>query len=122
MITELEPQAFLDKLAEASARTAAPVRVEILRQPVPVYVAVGDHSEPRDAVLVVYQFQYGSDEYLAREHALFNDSGEADLGRLRVWPQLRRLGIGGVPPANDPSPPESLRNVRPVLVHRSGSV
>ncbi len=122
MIVDLEPQPFLQKLAEVAAVESSPVRVEVLRQPVPVFVAVGDRSELQDAVLVVCQFRHGGNEYLTREHALFNDDGEADLKKLIVWPQLRRLGIGGTLPANDVSPPEALRNVRPVLVHRSGSV
>ena len=65
----------------------------------------------------------GDDEFLAREHAIFNEFGEADLNTLLVWPQLRRLGVTGAAPANDKEPPRAdLRNVCPALMHRSGSV
>jgi len=122
MIIDLDPEPFLDKLAQVAATSASPVRVEIQRQPVPVFIAVGGRTQPRDAVLVVYRFRDGGDEFLAREHAIFNEFGEADLNTLLVWPELRRLGVTGAAPANDGPPREDLRNVRPALMHRSGSV
>lgn len=120
MTTELKPDAFLQKLVEVAPKGAEPLRVEIVRQPVPIFVEVGDRIEYRDAVLVVYRFRYDEEDYLAREYAPFESQGDADLGRLIVWPTLSRSGAGESAAANGTPPP--LKNVRPVLTHRSGSV
>lgn len=121
MTTELKPQAFLEKLAEVAAAGSEPLRVEVLRQSSPRFVQVGDRATLRDAVHVVYRFRHDDDEYLAREYATFDQAGEADLGKLVVWPHLSHLLANETAPANDAAP--SLpRNVRPVLMHRSGSV
>lgn len=120
MITELKPQAFLAKIEEVAAVRSEPLRVEIVRQVAPEFVQVGAHAELRDFVHVVYRFQHEGEDYLAREFAPFDESGEADLGELALWPKMSRL-IADSAPANDDTP-LLPRNVRPVLMHRSGSV
>ena len=123
MIVDLEPPKFLEKLRKiaASAPTSDPVRVEVLRQVIPVYVTRGDHSFLQNAIRVIYQFRDADNEYLTREIAYFDDNGEADLGKLLVWPQLPHLGGSTITAANDGQAAE-LRNVRLVMQHRSGSV
>ncbi|MDB4928282.1 MAG: hypothetical protein JWM10_766 [Myxococcaceae bacterium] len=119
MTTELKHQAFLEKLAEVA--THGPLQVKIVRQVAPEFVQVGDRTELRDFVHIVYRFHHGGEDYLTREFAAFDDAGDADLSRLAVWPRLSHLLPDGGVPANDAAL-SLLRNVRPVLMHRSGSV
>ncbi len=121
MFKELKTQAFLQKLTEAAVARSEPLRVEIVRQVGPEFVQVGDRTELRDFVHIVYRFQHGGEDYLTREFAAFDEAGDADLSKLALWPHLSHLLPGGEPPANDVTP-VLPRNVRPVLLHRSGSV
>lgn len=121
MTTELKPEAFLQKLTDTAAARSEPLRVEIVRQVAPEFVQDGDRTELRDFVHVVYRFHHGGEDYLAREFAPFDEAGNADLGELAVWPRLSSLLPEGGVPANDAAP-LLPRNVRPVLMHRSGSV
>lgn len=120
MTTELKTEAFLQKLTDAATAQCEPLRVEIVRQVGPEFVQAGDRTELRDLVHVVYRFHHGGEDYLAREFAPFDEAGDADLSTLAVWPRLSHLLADGGAPANDAAP--LPRNVRPVLMHRSGSV